>query len=200
MVRQFEGIICAVRHHGENGAIVRLLTPDFGLVSGYVRGARSRIHRPILICGNGVAVEMRQRAPGQLAGMTIELVTSRAPLLGEPLASAAIDWSTALVAATLPEDQPHAEVYSALSGLLMAVDAAPSARRWAGAVIGFERLMLFALGYGGEATANAEDWPDVLVGLNDNGIRLGRHLLSDRRAALLPARERLVDRLKRAVA
>ena len=132
MVRQFEGIICAVRHHGENGAIVRLLTPDYGLVSGYVRGARSRIHRPILICGNGVAAEMRQRAPGQLAGMTIELVTSRAPLLGEPLASAAIDWSTALVAATLPEDQPHAEVYSALSGLLMAVDAAPSARRWAG--------------------------------------------------------------------
>ena len=200
MVRQIEGIICAVRHHGENGAIVRLLTPNHGLVSGYVRGARSRINRPILICGNNVAAEMRQRVPGQLAGMTIELVTSRAPLLGEPLASAAIEWSTALVAATLPEDQPHADVYAALSGLLMAVDAAPSARRWAGAVIGFERLMLFALGYGGDSILNAEDWPTVLANLNENERRLGRHLLSDRRAALLPARERMVERLKRAVA
>jgi DNA repair protein RecO (recombination protein O) len=82
----------------------------------------------------------------------------------------------------------------------MAVDAAPSARRWAGAVIGFERLMLFALGYGGVSVLHAEDWPTVLAGLNENETRLGRHLLSDRRAALLPARDRMVERLKRAVA
>jgi len=33
-------IVCAVRGHGENGAIIRLLTPDDGLQPGYVRGGR----------------------------------------------------------------------------------------------------------------------------------------------------------------
>jgi DNA repair protein RecO (recombination protein O) len=31
-------IICAVRAHGEHGAIVRALTPEDGLLAGYVRG------------------------------------------------------------------------------------------------------------------------------------------------------------------
>src|SRR3546814_1061951 len=34
-------IICAVRHHGEHGVIARLMTPDNGLMAGYVRGGRS---------------------------------------------------------------------------------------------------------------------------------------------------------------
>ena len=45
-------IVCSVRHHGEHGAIVRLLTPDHGLLPGYVRGGRSRALRPVLLPGN----------------------------------------------------------------------------------------------------------------------------------------------------
>ena len=41
-------IICAVRPHGEHGAIVRALTPTVGLQAGYVRGGRSRRLRPTL--------------------------------------------------------------------------------------------------------------------------------------------------------
>ena len=33
-------IICAVRPHGEHGAIVRALTPSDGMRAGYVRGGR----------------------------------------------------------------------------------------------------------------------------------------------------------------
>ncbi len=33
-------IVCAVRLHGEHGAIVRALTSEAGLLGGYVQGGR----------------------------------------------------------------------------------------------------------------------------------------------------------------
>jgi DNA repair protein RecO (recombination protein O) len=45
---------------------------------------------------------------------------------------------------------------------------------------------------GGAAT-----WEDIFDGLRLTGHFLGRDLLTERRAAVLPARERLIDRLKR---
>ena len=44
------------------------------------------------------------------------------------------------------------------------------------------------------------DWPDILAGVRLTGHFLARDLLVDRRADPLAARERLVERLKRAVA
>lgn len=143
-----QGIVCSVRHHGEHGAIVRLFTPDDGLVAGYVRGGRSRRIRPILIPSNLVAAEFRARTADQLAGLTVELVTSRAPWIGEPLASAALDWATTLTAATLPEENAYPRLYSALSALLDAICHAPSARGWATAMVRFELLLLAELGFG----------------------------------------------------
>ncbi|TPG39679.1 DNA repair protein RecO [Sphingomonas koreensis] len=46
----------------------------------------------------------------------------------------------------------------------------------------------------------AADWPDILAGLRLTGHFLERDLLTDRRAETLAARQRLVDRLNRAVA
>lgn len=46
----------------------------------------------------------------------------------------------------------------------------------------------------------AADWADILAGLCITGHFIARDLLTDRRADALAARERLVDRLKRAVA
>lgn len=193
-------LVCAVRSHGEHGAIARLLTPHHGLVAGYVRGGRSRALRPVLIPGNKVMAEFRARHADQLASLTVELVDSRAPLLADPLGAAAIDWITALSAAVLPEEQSYDAVYDALDGVLSAIASAPSARRWASAIILFESLVTQALGYGGGQIARTEDWPAVLAGLNANAARLSRHLLSDRQQDLLAVRDRLIDRFKRAVA
>jgi DNA repair protein RecO (recombination protein O) len=44
----------------------------------------------------------------------------------------------------------------------------------------------------------AADWPDIIDGLKLTGHFLARDLLTERRAAILPARGRLVDRLVRA--
>lgn len=143
-----EAIVCAVRAHGEHGAIVRALTQEAGLVAGYVRGGRSTRLRPILIPGNLVALELRARTEDQLAGATAELLESRAPLLAEPLPSAAIDWVTSVTAAILPESQTYPALYSALSAVLDAIGAASSARQWAAALARYELLLLAELGFG----------------------------------------------------
>lgn len=143
-----EAIVCALRGHGEHGGIVRLFTPADGLVAAYVRGARSRRMRPVLMAGNVVASQLRSRSDAQLPQGVVELARSRAGVLGEPLASAAVEWATALVATVLPERQPYPQLYCAFAGLLNAVEASPSAKGWAPALMRFELLLLSELGFG----------------------------------------------------
>jgi DNA repair protein RecO (recombination protein O) len=147
-----QAIICAVRAHGEHGAIVRALTAADGVQPGYVRGGRSRRLRPVLLPGNIVQAEYRARSDEQLAQLSVELVASRGPLLAEPLAAAAIDWITALTASALPEGQAYPHLYSALDGLLSAIEASPSARSWAAALVRYELLILSELGFGLDLT------------------------------------------------
>jgi len=141
-------IVVALRPHGEHGAVVRLLTPDHGLQACYVRGARGRRLRPVLLPGNQVEATLSARTDTQLAQCVVELVHSRGPLLQEPLPAAAIDWSCALTATALPEAQPYPRVYQALDGLLAAVEAAPSASGWGAALVRYELLLLADLGFG----------------------------------------------------
>jgi DNA repair protein RecO (recombination protein O) len=192
-----QAIICAVRAHGEHGAIVRALTPGEGIQPGYVRGGKSRRLRPVLVPGNLVAADYRSRTEEQLAHLTVELIHSRAFLLSEPLASAGIEWATALTAAALPEGQPYPRLFEGLDGLLTAIEAAPSARGWATALVRYELLLLAELGFGLDE-AEYEAFPGTTrEGLRLTGDRLARDLLTDRRAEVLAARERLIERLKR---
>ena len=141
-------IVLAVRAHGEHGAVVRALTRDDGVQPGYVRGGRSRRLRPVLQPANTVLGEWRARTGEQLAALTVELVASRAPLHGEPLIAAALEWATALTAAALPEAQPYPRLYDGLGGLLVAIETAPAARGWAAALARYELLLLAELGFG----------------------------------------------------
>lgn len=141
-------IILAVRPHGETGAIVRSLTAEAGMLPGYVRGGRSRQHRPVLQPGNVILGDWRARTDEQLPALTVELVHSRAPMFREPLPAAAFEWATALTAAVLPEGQAYPQVHAALTGMLDAIEAAPAARGWAVALVRYELLLLAALGFG----------------------------------------------------
>lgn len=141
-------LVVALRPHGEHGAIVRLMTPDHGLQAVYVRGARGKRLRPILLPGNQVEAALSARTEAQLAQGTIELVHSRAPLIHEPLPAAAIEWIAALTAIALPEGQPYPRIYLALDGLLAAIEAAPSASGWGAALVRYELLLLAELGFG----------------------------------------------------
>ena len=234
-------IVCALRNHGEHGAIVRLMTPEHGLQAAYVRGARGRRMRPVLIAGNVVQAQLSARTDAQLPQAVVELIHSRGPLLTEPLPAAAIEWVTVLTATVLPEAQPYPHLYSALDGLLEAIEAAPSANGWAAALVRYELLLLAELGFGldlqrcavtgsnddlvavsprsGRAVSAAEaepyagkvlplppfvraggsaTWREIAEGLELSGHFLMRDVLTDRTNSLSEARNRLVDRLRRA--
>lgn len=236
-------IVCSVRPHGEHGAIVRMLTAEAGLLPGYVQGGRSTRMRPVLIPGNIVRGAFRARTADQLASLSVELEHSRGPLLSEPLPAAAIDWTCAFTAASLPEGHPYPALYSAMSAVLDAVEAAPAARGWAVALVRYELLVLAELGFGldlsacavtgaradlvyvsprsGRAVSEAgaglhktrllrlppfltegseAAWDDILLGFALTGHFIERDLVDPRRAEMLAARERLIERLKRAVA
>lgn len=143
-----QAIVCALLGHGEHGAVVRLMTPEHGLQAAYVRGARGRRMRPVLIPGNQVQARLSARTDAQLAQAELELAHSRGPLLGEPLPTAGIDWATALTATALPEAQPYPRLYQALDGLLAAIEAAPSASGWGAGLVRYELLLLAELGFG----------------------------------------------------
>jgi DNA repair protein RecO (recombination protein O) len=241
MRSETEAIVCALRSHGEHGAVVRLMTPGSGLVAAYVRGARGRRMRPVLMAGNLVQAQLSARTDIQLAQAVVELVHSRGPLLSEPLPAAAIEWATVLTATVLPEGQPYPRIYEALGGLIDAIEAAPSAIDWGAALVRFELLLLAELGFGldlercavsgsnddlvavspksGRAVSAAEaepyagkllrlppfvmaggraSWAEIAQGLDLTGHFLRRDLLTDRSRPIVDARERLVERLRRA--
>lgn len=127
---------------------MRGLTAEHGMIAGYVRGGRSRHLRPILMAGNMIAMDLRARTEDQLASMTAELLISRAPLLAQPLATAAMDWITSLTTTTLPESQPFPVLYEALAATLEAIAVAASARQWAAGLARYELLLLAELGFG----------------------------------------------------
>ena len=67
---------------------------------------------------------------------------------------------------------------------------------WAGSVAQYETLLLAELGYAEEVEVGGA--PVAMMAVNRE--RLVAHVLGERRADVMAARERLVERLKRAVA
>jgi DNA repair protein RecO (recombination protein O) len=159
-----KAIVCALRVHGEHGGVVRLMTPDHGLQAAYVRGARGRRTRPVLMAGNLVEAQLSARTDTQLPQATVELVHSRGPLLSEPLPAAAIEWATVLTATALPESQPYPPLYAALEAVLDAIEASPSASGWGAALVRYELLLLAEMGFGLDLTQCA------VTGTGDNLI------------------------------
>ena len=191
-------IILSLRTHGEHGAVVRMLTPDHGLVAAYVRGARGRRMRPILLAGNGVEARLAARTEAQLPQAEVELTRSRASLLTEPLPAAGIAWATVLTAQALPERQPYPALYDGLDGLMEAILAAPSASGWGPALLGYELLLLAELGFGLDPADVGRAAADWLPGLSLTGRRIRRHLLDRDDDPAFDARERLTTALRRA--
>lgn len=182
---------------------MRVMTSNHGFLAGYVRGGRSREMRPVLIPANLVQCTFRARTAEQLASLTVELLHSRGPLMAEPLQSAAIDWVTALTASAMPEGYADAHIYAALDGVLTAIEAAPAARGWALALAAYERLLLASMGFGGRSPSAIDpeaQWADIIEAYRLGRAPLERHFFDARARDVLAARDRLVERMKRAVA
>lgn len=198
MLIRAPALLCAVRPHGEHGAIIRGLTVTHGIVAAFVSGARSRELRPVLIPGNTVEIEMRARADTRLPSARVELIASRAPWLAEPLPAAGIAWASALTAMALPEGHPYPALHEGLGALLDAICHAPSARGWARVLAAYEALLLREVGYGiAPVPPPDEDWAALIVRLDRQGNAIANRLLADRGRDGMGLRAILLERLKR---
>jgi DNA repair protein RecO (recombination protein O) len=134
--------------------------------------------------GNLVAASWRGRLEEHLGTFDIELLRAHAAgMLDDPDRLAALAAAAALVAVTVPEREPHGDVYQGLAALILALDS----RDWPARYIEWECALLAALGYGLDLSACAA------TGINDDLVyvspRTGRAVS---RSAGLPYHDKLL--------
>jgi DNA repair protein RecO (recombination protein O) len=160
MLWQDEGIILAVRRHGESAAVVSVFTGNHGRHAGLVRGGASRRARPVHQIGNRVQATWRARLADQLGSLTLELARPVAALLlDRPDRLAGVCAACALLEAGLPERDPHPNLYRSLGEL---IDALVQEGAWWDRYVYFELDLLADLGFGLDlgrcaVTGSAED-------------------------------------------
>jgi DNA repair protein RecO (recombination protein O) len=154
-----EGIVLAVKRHGESSAIAEILTATRGRSLGLVRGGRSRQMRPVLQPGNIVLATWRARLEEHLGNFALEPLELKAGLLiGEAMRLAALTTLTA-EAQLLPEREPHPRLYGAMRVVL---DALEDEGTWPALLVRWELGLLDELGFGLDlarcaATGTTED-------------------------------------------
>jgi DNA repair protein RecO (recombination protein O) len=150
---QDEGLVLAVRRHGESSAVASLLTRAHGRHAGLVRGGTGRTARPVWQPGNRLQIAWRARLPEQLGSFTGELLTPTAAfLLDDPGRLAGVSSACALLDATLPERDPHPGLYDAL---LEWLDELVHGGTWREDYVRFELALLADLGFGLDLSACA---------------------------------------------
>jgi len=147
-----EGLVLAVRRHGESGAIVDALTPDHGRHLGVVRGGAGRRLAPLLQPGAQMAFTWRARLEDHLGNYTVEPVRSRAHLMGDALALAGLTSVTALLAFVLPEREEQPLLYAQSTDLL---DRMGDDADWPLSYLFWEVSLLEQLGFGLDLTSCA---------------------------------------------
>lgn len=148
-----DGLMLAVRPHGESGAVAHLLTRSHGRHAGLVHGGQSKSARAALQPGNALHVDWRARLADQLGSFSkLELTRAHAAaFLHDPVRLEALNAACALAEAALPERQPHPACFAALSALLHALEA----ESWPSVFVHFELALLRDLGFGLDLTVCA---------------------------------------------
>jgi DNA repair protein RecO (recombination protein O) len=113
-----DGIVLGARRHGEANAILELMTREHGRHLGLVRGGAGSRMRPVLQPGNSVRATWRARLDEHLGHFLIEGLQLRAAAF-LPLAHAVYGVThLAALCRLLPERDPHAGIYDALTAIL----------------------------------------------------------------------------------
>lgn len=141
-----EGILLATRRHGEANAILDVFTAAHGRHLGLVRGGSSPRRAADFQPGAQLSVTWRARLSEHLGEYRAEPIRTRAArLLDQPLALAALNAATALLAAALPEREEAPALYPATLALF---DAFAEADRWPGLYAAWELRFLEEIGFG----------------------------------------------------
>ncbi len=147
-----QGIVLAVRRHGEHAAIVEVFTPTRGRHAGVVRGGASRKMTPILQPGSQIDVSWRARLEDHLGSFTVEPVRSRAAALSDRMALAGLNAVCALLSFALPERAAYPDLYHRTETLL---DLLGNGDLWPLAYLRWEVALLDEMGFGMDLSACA---------------------------------------------
>jgi DNA repair protein RecO (recombination protein O) len=141
---QDQAIVLHIRPHGENGAVVSVLTENHGRHAGYVRGATSSKMRGVLQAGNLVGVEWSSRTMEQLGAFRLEQIRLLASSFwNDPLRLSALMSACALCDAGLPEREGHEGLFHGLLSLFEALES----ENWAATYLFWEIMLLRELGF-----------------------------------------------------
>lgn len=146
-----QGVLLAMRQHGETAAIIEVLTAGHGRHAGVVRGGASRKLAATLQPGTGLHLEWRARLDDHIGTFTVEPLRSRAHLLQDRLALAGLLSACALLRVALPEREPHPELWRVTLALFDALGGAG----WPGIYVRWELRLLDELGFGLDLSACA---------------------------------------------
>ncbi len=183
---QGDGLILNTRKHGENSAIIDVLTRDKGRHLGLVRGGRSRTMRPVLQAGNLVKVVWRARLEDHLGAFTVDPHRMIVAAIIDDVHRLAGLTTITTLASLLPEREPHPRIYDAS---MLLIDHLQEDAIWPAVLVKWEMGLLEELGFGldlskcavsgdtadlthvsprtGRAVCarEAEPWKDKLLGL-----------------------------------
>jgi DNA repair protein RecO (recombination protein O) len=140
-----DAIVLEARTHGETGAVARLLTREHGLHAGLVQGGAGARGRGLLQPGNRVVAKWRARLPEHLGTYTLELAESHAAgILDDKLRLSALQSACAVIAAAMPEREPHPAAFYGFEAWLGSL----AGEGWDAGYVAFELGLLAELGFG----------------------------------------------------
>ena len=141
-----QGTLLSVRRHGESSVIADVFTAEHGRHAGVVRGGTSRKIAPILQPGTHLDLTWKARLDAHLGAFTVEPLKSRAvPLMADRLTLAALNAVCALMGFSLPEREPHPDLYRRTEALFDMIGVNPA---WPLAYLRWELGLLDEMGFG----------------------------------------------------
>ena len=183
-----EGMVLAVRAHGESHAVISVLTAAHGRHAGLVHAGQSRAKKAILELGNQLQLDWQARLAEQLVSFRVELLRNRAALLlDNPMRLAALGSVCGLLDAALPEREPQAALFEATHALMDILAYAEAESDWLAFYVRWEWQLLATTGFA----------PDISI-CAVSGAKEGLAFISPRtgnavtRAGAGPYKERLL--------
>jgi len=134
-----------MRPHGENHAIVNVLSAAHGRMAGFVFGGQGRRQQPNVQPGNHVNFTLTHKILSQLGTIQLELTHNpSAAMMHDPARLAALQFLCPLLARVLPEYHPYPTLFLAMAEFCQNL----SAPDWAAQYVMLELRLLAELGYG----------------------------------------------------
>ncbi|MEM1344591.1 MAG: DNA repair protein RecO, partial [Pseudomonadota bacterium] len=142
-----QGLLLSVRRHGENSAIIEVLTAEHGRHAGLVRGGGGVKLGAVLQPGAQLALDWRARLEDHLGTYKVEPLKARAaPIMADRARLAGLNAMAAMILTTVPEREHDAAFYAETVALADAL--AEASAGWPAVYAHWETALLTALGFG----------------------------------------------------